>query len=597
MVEIATFESESRRRLTTVMAIDICGYSRLAESNEDAAIKTIEIVYNVFEKTVLKFHGRVFNRAGDGFFAEFPSAADGAQAAMAFLAEIKARDTLSPNAPNVKVRIGLHVGDVVDQPNGDLLGHGVNIAARLQSEAEPNGILVSLHAVNLIRDKIDARFHRRGPMALKNIDEPVVAFDIFRGRSFFKNINRLWGRSRRISPLLMAGLASMFVIMWFGYLVLKQNHASELLQIASITDERLSQATDIATKNRASIVDERAVRMILQRMATSELSTDRVVFSLVEQGDIAGAVEKLERYYSENVSRLSTAERLQTLLNLGALSFENDPVKAKAFYLEALDINNSIFEVHKRLGRLHLKQSNYIDAQNHFNKALELGSDSQEEIILIKDHLNYSLLHERKAKEAVEAYKELLIEAQNLDSLVVISRVQTNLGIAHIIAGDLATAQDILVPVMTLQKQHGFDDERARALSAMSSLYERKGDLTQAAIYLEEGLEIEKSLERVSGITEFSLSIAQNYFYRGQLNDAELKFAEVLRYSREHQFTNGQIFSLIGQAAVDMRLGDMDKACAHVTDAAKLDKGYTDYRRFSRDIIEESGCQFTPLEL
>ena len=150
MVEIAASENNERRRLTTVMAADICGYSRLAEANESAAIKTVEIIFAAFDSIVSAHHGRVFNRAGDGFLAEFPSAADGARAAMAFVNDIKSRDTISPNAPNAKVRVGLHVGDVADQPNGDLLGHGVNIAARLQSEAAPNGILVSLHAVNLV---------------------------------------------------------------------------------------------------------------------------------------------------------------------------------------------------------------------------------------------------------------------------------------------------------------------------------------------------------------------------------------------------------------------------------------------------------------
>lgn len=188
------------RRLTTVVAADICGYSRLAEIDDDAAIRTVNFVRAAFERVVARRRGRLFHAAGDGFLAEFPSAGDGVLAALEFVADMKARDKLSPINPGAQVRAGVHAGDVIEQPDGDLLGHGVNIAARLQAEAEPNGVLVSLAAVNLVRDSVGAQFSRRGPLALRNIDEPVVAFDARPGKSE-SNWRRLSSRLRTARPL------------------------------------------------------------------------------------------------------------------------------------------------------------------------------------------------------------------------------------------------------------------------------------------------------------------------------------------------------------------------------------------------------------
>jgi len=162
------------------VATDICGFSRLAEHDETAALATVETIFRVFNEAVDRHRGRVFNRAGDGFLAEFPSAVDGVKASMAFVADIKARNTLSPGALGANVRVGIHVGDVQAKAGGDLMGHGVNVAARLQAEAEPNGILISLSAINLVRNEIDAGFRRRGPLLLRNMSEPVVAFDVDR---------------------------------------------------------------------------------------------------------------------------------------------------------------------------------------------------------------------------------------------------------------------------------------------------------------------------------------------------------------------------------------------------------------------------------
>ena len=118
-----------KRRLTTIVASDVCGYSSLSEKDELSAIRVSDKIYSIFDKIISAHDGRVFKRIADGFLAEFPSAHQGMQAALEFQTAIL---KLS-NSPGV--RIGIHVGDVIDRADGDILGHGVNIAVRIQEQA------------------------------------------------------------------------------------------------------------------------------------------------------------------------------------------------------------------------------------------------------------------------------------------------------------------------------------------------------------------------------------------------------------------------------------------------------------------------------
>src|SRR5262245_11563639 len=125
-----------QRKLTTIMAVDVAGYSRAAETDESGAADAVRRLRDVISTIVAPLGGRIFNTAGDGFMMELPTASAGVDAAIQLLA--------APGAP--QVRIGLHLGEVIVSENGDLLGHGVNVAARLQQMAEPGSALVS-HAV------------------------------------------------------------------------------------------------------------------------------------------------------------------------------------------------------------------------------------------------------------------------------------------------------------------------------------------------------------------------------------------------------------------------------------------------------------------
>jgi adenylate cyclase len=117
------------RRLATILSLDVAGYSRAAERDDAAAAEAVRRVRAMIAEVATPFGGRIFSSAGDGFMLEFPAATAGVQAALALL-----KESASGAQPRPQVRIGLHLGEVMVEANGDLLGHGVNVAARLQSQ-------------------------------------------------------------------------------------------------------------------------------------------------------------------------------------------------------------------------------------------------------------------------------------------------------------------------------------------------------------------------------------------------------------------------------------------------------------------------------
>jgi len=166
-------EQRAERRLSAILAGDVAGYSRLMGADEEGTLARLNAHRREFlEPKVAEHRGRVVKRTGDGILIEFASAVD----AVRFATEAQ-RGMSERNAPvaadkRIELRMGIHVGDIIIE-EGDIFGDGVNIAARLESIAEPGGICISDDAYRQVRGKIDTVFEDGGTQELKNIDHPV----------------------------------------------------------------------------------------------------------------------------------------------------------------------------------------------------------------------------------------------------------------------------------------------------------------------------------------------------------------------------------------------------------------------------------------
>ena len=171
-------EESAQRRLATIFAADVVGFSRLMEADEAETLAALKMRRKeVLSPLVARHQGRVFKIAGDGVLVEFASAVNAVQCAVDLQQAMASANIDRPEERHIILRIGINLGDVIVE-GSDLYGDGVNIAARLEGIAEPGGIVVSGTAFDHIKSKLKVGFHDLGPQRLKNIAEAVRAYRV-----------------------------------------------------------------------------------------------------------------------------------------------------------------------------------------------------------------------------------------------------------------------------------------------------------------------------------------------------------------------------------------------------------------------------------
>jgi TolB-like protein/class 3 adenylate cyclase len=170
--------SESRK-LAAILAADVVGFSRLAGLDEDRTLARLRTLRSdLIDPTVDVHRGRVVKRMGDGFLVEFRSVVDAVRCAIELQNSMVERNAGVPDDRRIEFRIGVHLGDVVEEADGDLMGDGVNIAARLEGVAKPGAVCLSEDAYRQVRARFDFQINDLGAIQLKNIAEPVRIYSL-----------------------------------------------------------------------------------------------------------------------------------------------------------------------------------------------------------------------------------------------------------------------------------------------------------------------------------------------------------------------------------------------------------------------------------
>ncbi|MFO1088503.1 MAG: adenylate/guanylate cyclase domain-containing protein [Hyphomicrobiales bacterium] len=168
-----------QRKLAALLAADVVGYSRLAGQDEDRTLARLRALRSdLIDPTIAVHRGRVVKRTGDGALVEFGSVVDAVRCAMEIQTAMVERNAGVPDDRRIEFRIGIHLGDVVQELDGDLMGDGVNVAARLEGVAEPGSICLSEDAYRQVRSRLDVAIHDLGEARLKNISEPVRVYSL-----------------------------------------------------------------------------------------------------------------------------------------------------------------------------------------------------------------------------------------------------------------------------------------------------------------------------------------------------------------------------------------------------------------------------------
>jgi len=167
------------RKLAAILVADVVGYSRLAGADEDRTLARLRgLRSDLIDPAIAAHHGRIVKRTGDGSIIEFRSVVDAVRCAIEIQNGLIERNAGVPEDRRIEFRVGIHVGDVVEESDGDLMGDGVNIAARLEGVAKPGAICLSEDAYRQVSGRLEMEVTDLGPTQLKNIERPIRAYSL-----------------------------------------------------------------------------------------------------------------------------------------------------------------------------------------------------------------------------------------------------------------------------------------------------------------------------------------------------------------------------------------------------------------------------------
>ncbi len=219
------------RKIAVIFVVDVVGYSRHMEVDENGTVHSYNECEKVLKKLLKKYNGSVFNTAGDSVLAEFQSAVNAVECGVEFQNEIKKRNQSNKTDIKLEFRIGINMGDVVNK-DGNLIGDGVNVAARLEALAQPNGITISKSVYDFVVSKIKFTFNDLGTQKVKQNE--FHAFDVLLDPSQKRSIKT---RSRKnIVAFSFIGLVAMLLLVYKSSQFYKKN---EYLKYTSLEDKQV----------------------------------------------------------------------------------------------------------------------------------------------------------------------------------------------------------------------------------------------------------------------------------------------------------------------------------------------------------------------
>jgi len=230
------------RKVAAILVADIVGYSRLTGADEERTLARLRTLRSDLIDPAIAVHGgRLVKRTGDGAVVEFRGVVEAVRAAIDVQNGLAERNAGLPAETRIEVRVGIHLGDVVEEVDGDLMGDGVNVAARLQAICEPGGICLSEDAYRQVRDKLHEPFADLGEQTLKNIARPVRAYALKLGCAASAPTTPRKARNKALvwSTLAAALVAVLIAAGWFGWHRFAPPTAPATAPVAAVADEKL----------------------------------------------------------------------------------------------------------------------------------------------------------------------------------------------------------------------------------------------------------------------------------------------------------------------------------------------------------------------
>ncbi|GAB5455252.1 MAG: hypothetical protein Hens2KO_14810 [Henriciella sp.] len=550
------------RRLASVLVADICGFSSLAERDEDLALAVVRRVGEILNTIAKRYEGRNFHEAGDGFFFEFASANRSIKSAREMLSTISKDKTLKRLA-DVNIRIGMHLGDVQVEPNGNLMGHGVNVAARLQQNADPGSILASKSLVDALSEK-QGRFWTRRRLSLKNLKTPIVAFNIRDDRSVGMLVRDVWS-SRRWS--ILAGAAAIVTIVLIAM-----------------------QTVFAPPEIRPNPIDREAVRASLAPLIKADRPVDDMVSALMKTDDFEDAIQVLREEYEEKRETLSRSQSLDLLHQIAAISVNRDVTVAEQVYSEILKLDPFDAEALYQMADLYSKRDFEGLARSSLLKSLDGSEISDRQRLRAQIALAELDRSATGDGSTVERFSELAEQAsqEGFDDVSQLARYTAIRERFMYGAETVSPEQDAaaffepLIEETQLlveeQTNAGYLYEVSESLLTLSTMQNRIGAFQSSLQTLERALEIETTLRRPARMMAIHanlayLKVAWNEASPDEegarLREAEGHVAEVRDLADREGLTSREYYNWYILALIENQRENTALSCSHLDKAVQ----------------------------
>ncbi|MHA7899906.1 MAG: adenylate/guanylate cyclase domain-containing protein [Henriciella sp.] len=571
-----------KRRLASVLVADICGYSTLAERDEDTALAVVRRVSALLNQTAQVHEGRLFHEAADGFFFEFASANQSMQAARTMLITVSQDSELAALA-SVSIRIGMHLGDVQVEESGNLMGHGVNVAARLQQKADPGSILASSNLINALSQK-RGRFWSKRKLSLKNIKRPITAFSIRDQRS---RVMALRDLASTMPIRLFGGTAAILVAMGMGVHVLMTEPDPDL-----------------------GPIDRTAISASLQPLIAANRPVDDMVSALIRTNDFERAVADLRQEYATRSDQLSRAQSLDLLHQIAAIAVNRNAAIAEEIYQEILKLDPFDAEALLEMSKI-LRQRDFDSiAAANLAKALTDPDLSDRTRLRIKiERVSLDSVYAEPGRGA-ERFRSIAEEALALGLRDVAYKARYNAVRREYFA--LARTATDQVPTSRFSDQIEETKAIAQAqieadqlydvsdtLTTLSTMQNHISDYEESIANLKHALEIETTLRRPSRMLAIHANLAYAHVawskQRDEADERSLFEAErhvgIVRNLAEREgLTSREYFNWYILAMVEQQRGNSALACSHFEKAIRAwpEKFLTDTD--AEDMANELDC-------
>lgn len=547
------------RKLATILSADVAEFSRLMAEDEERTLRTFRGHKQVIESLVALHRGRIFNTAGDAILAEFGSAVEAVRCATEVQAALGSRNDHLPPSGQVRFRIGINLGDVMVQGQ-DLLGDGVNVAARLQTAAKPGGICISGSVHDQIRNKLSLSFQALGEMSFKNIPQPVPTFCITEaeGHRALPSPKRRHRFSVRPWVAISTGALVLSAAGFFGWRSLSPASspltgdalrwyqeginalrdgtyfkASKALERAvtlapryALAHAHLAEAwmeLEYTDKARDEMLKANPPGVRRSLPATDELHLEAIHLTLTN--DFTGAVSK----YQKIQKHASEADLPDAYLDLGRAYQRNEkPKEAIQSYEETIRLSPQYAAAFLRLGTLYMRAKNAGKANQAFEQAEALYRS------LSNNEGLTEVLYQRATAAESSHPKEAAVLAE-----------QT-----------IATA-----------KTAGSVSQQINALMRLSSIEYKLGDSAKAQQFAKDALEFSQN-NGLNNLTPRALILIGNAsFARGEPGPAIQYFNQALDYARRYAIRRQEMNARFMLASVLVQQGNLDEGLRQIEPA------------------------------